>query len=100
MWIMKWCCRCGLVDGSQDQEHFLIRAASPCCPTRDMTHEQQKYTSSTNCANQEKVNIVQVQKDAVLVAREEYMICLKRRSLGFELNTNVETFDGNVRKHG
>lgn len=41
----------------------------------------------------EKVNIVQVQKDAVLVAREEYDMPQKGGVLGFELNTNVETFD-------
>ena len=41
----------------------------------------------------EKVNIVQVQKDAVLVAREEYDMPQKGGILGFELNTNVETFD-------
>ena len=59
-----------------------------------MTHERQKiYFVNELQGIREKVNIVQVQKDAVLVAREEYDMPQKGGVLGFELNTNVETFD-------
>lgn len=41
----------------------------------------------------EKVKIVQVQKDAILVAQEEHTVPQKGGTLGFELNTNVASFE-------
>lgn len=41
----------------------------------------------------ETVKIVQVQKDAIVVAQEEHKISQKGGLLRFELNTNVATFD-------